>query len=95
MNRRKIAAVAMLLLAACKQGNTANDKKETPPTEIVTLTDAQVKNGGITTGPATTKSMSDVLRLTGKIDVPPQNIVSVSVPLGATCCALAYCRVCT
>ncbi|NDC42787.1 MAG: efflux RND transporter periplasmic adaptor subunit [Chitinophagia bacterium] len=26
--------------------------------------------------------MSDVLRLTGKIDVPPQNIVSVSVPLG-------------
>lgn len=49
---------------------------------IVTLTDAQLKNAGIVTGKLELKSISSILRVNGKIDVPPQNMVSVSVALG-------------
>lgn len=49
---------------------------------IVTLTDSQLKNAGIVTGKLELKSISSILRVNGKIDVPPQNMVSVSVALG-------------
>ncbi len=40
------------------------------------------KNGGIQTGKLEEQSISSVLKVNGKIDVPPQNMVSISVPLG-------------
>jgi cobalt-zinc-cadmium efflux system membrane fusion protein len=49
---------------------------------IITLTEVQLKNAGITTGQAATRSISSILKVNGKIDVPPQNMVSISVPLG-------------
>ena len=48
----------------------------------VQLTDAQMKNAVIETGHLEKKNISSVLKLNGSIDVPPQNMVSVSVPLG-------------
>ena len=48
----------------------------------VSLTDAQMKNANIETISMSEKSISSVLKINGKIDVPPQNLVSVSVPLG-------------
>jgi len=54
----------------------------TPSENGVTLTDAQFKNAKIETTTLQVKSMSSILKLNGKIDVPPQNLVSVSVPLG-------------
>lgn len=65
-------------------------KKETIETKSVTnlnenevsLTDAQFKNADIETTTLSDKNISSVLKLNGKIDVPPQNLVSVSVPLG-------------
>ena len=48
----------------------------------VQLTDEQMKNAGIETGKLDYKNISSVLRVSGTIDVPPQNIVTVSVPLG-------------
>jgi cobalt-zinc-cadmium efflux system membrane fusion protein len=47
-----------------------------------TLTDAQIKNAGIETGKIEQKQISSLLKLNGKIDVPPQNLVSISVPMG-------------
>jgi membrane fusion protein, heavy metal efflux system len=72
-----------LLLTSCG-GNKAEEKKtETNTTEnVVTLTDAQLKNAGIQTGKLEQQSISSVLKVNGKIDVPPQNMVSISVPLG-------------
>lgn len=49
---------------------------------VVTLTQAQFKNAGIAVGKIQQKNIPQVLRVNGKIDVPPQNMVSVSVPLG-------------
>jgi cobalt-zinc-cadmium efflux system membrane fusion protein len=46
------------------------------------LTDQQVKNAGLQIGKAETKTISTQLRVSGKVDVPPQNMVSVSFPLG-------------
>ncbi|MCG2612057.1 efflux RND transporter periplasmic adaptor subunit [Flavobacterium sp. SM15] len=49
---------------------------------IVVLTDAQFKNAELTFTRLSEKNMANVLQLNGKIDVPPQNMISVSVPLG-------------
>ncbi len=48
----------------------------------VTLDTAQMKSAEITTGTLEEKEISSVLKVNGKIDVPPQNMVSISVPLG-------------
>lgn len=73
----------IILLSACSA------KKETEKIpgavineNIITLTAAQIKNAGIETGKIEQRDISSVLKLNGKIDVPPQNMVSISVPLG-------------
>ena len=48
----------------------------------VSLTDAQFKSSGIAFGQVEQKNISTVLRLNGMLDVPPQNLISVSAPLG-------------
>lgn len=72
-----------ILLSACggKKPTSDNTDKAVNP-NIVTLTDAQLKNASIVTGKIGQKEISSLLKLNGKIDVPPQNMVSISVPLG-------------
>jgi len=73
----------ILTLSACggkKPAAETTDKAVNP--NIVSLTDAQLKNASITTGKIAQQEISSILKLNGKIDVPPQNMVSISVPLG-------------
>jgi cobalt-zinc-cadmium efflux system membrane fusion protein len=49
---------------------------------VAALTDKQIGNAGIKTALPEKKQISTLLQLNGKIDVPPQNMVSISVPLG-------------
>lgn len=85
-----IALNIALLLAACGNSKTEEKKTEERDTEtttqpqenVVVLTDAQLKNAGIQTSKLEEQSISSVLKVNGKIDVPPQNMVSISVPLG-------------
>lgn len=75
--------IAASLVSACSskspvQENSSQVKNDNE----VQLTDVQMKNAGIVTGKIEQKEISETLRLNGKIDVPPQNMVSVSVPLG-------------
>lgn len=74
--------LAAFIISACggKKQEAANEKSDLP--SVITLTDAQMKNAGIQTGGAEKRNISTILKLTGKIDVPPQNMVSVSMPLG-------------
>lgn len=73
----------VLLLNACKSTATTEQKAIAASNEnLVTLTDAQFKNAHIATASLQEKNIATVLKLNGKIDVPPQNMVSVSVPLG-------------
>lgn len=78
-----ILITAVLLLVSCGHKKSKKDKMETTTNEnTATLTDAQIKNAGITIGKMEQKEISATLKLNGKIDVPPQNLVSISVPMG-------------
>ncbi|MEO7045469.1 MAG: efflux RND transporter periplasmic adaptor subunit [Ferruginibacter sp.] len=72
------------LLVSCSSKRTENNPEERNEQSqtVVTLTEAQIKNAGIVTGKAEMKAISAMLRVNGKIDVPPQNMISVSFPLG-------------
>ena len=48
----------------------------------VSLTEAQAKNANIVIGKIEPRTISSKLKVNGKIDVPPQNMISVSVPMG-------------
>lgn len=72
-----------LLAGSCgsKKENTAASEQASVPNSI-TLSADQLKEAGIATGTPVQQTISDTLLLNGSIDVPPQNIVSVSFPLG-------------
>lgn len=73
----------LIIGSSCGNKSTENEKSETPADEsIVHLTEQQFKNAGIKTGSIELKAISTVLQLNGKIDVPPQNMISISIPLG-------------
>jgi membrane fusion protein, heavy metal efflux system len=71
-------------------------RKEAPDTDVekmadvheadadgtVTLTLAQFRNAGIEFGSVAQKQISGTIKVNGVLDVPPQQLVSISVPLG-------------
>ncbi|HRG57978.1 MAG TPA: efflux RND transporter periplasmic adaptor subunit [Bacteroidia bacterium] len=73
-----------LLIIACKskENSESNNAIQTENLSIVSLNEIQIKNTGIVLGKLETKSMASILKVNGSIDVPPQNMVSISVPLG-------------
>lgn len=77
-----IASLSVLLFACGNETKKGITNLEPTPENIVTLTSEQYKNAGIETGKLSTKSISSLLKVNGKIDVPPQSMVSISVPLG-------------
>lgn len=84
-NRLKsLLLLGLLTLPQCKNkpSGTPEAMAENEPGNVVTLTDMQLKNAPVTTTQLTDRNMATVLKLNGKIDVPPQSLVSVSVPLG-------------
>lgn len=83
MKKIIIALILPFLVFACgSKSEKVENTETTSPTNLVKLTNAQMKSAGITFGQTSMKSISEVLKLNGKIDVPPQNLISVSVPLG-------------
>lgn len=77
--------IAAILTASCgakKQDAAAAPATDTPAETSVSLAPEQLKNAGILLGKPEMKPISATLKLNGSIDVPPQNMVSVSFPLG-------------
>lgn len=78
-----IIAITFLTLTSCNSNKKAEEKAEEIPNETtIELTDAQLKNSEIKTGKIEERNISSLLKVNGKIEVPPQNMVSVSVPMG-------------
>lgn len=72
-----------LILSCSAKNETQSDPTENPSDEhVASLNSEQIQNAGIKTALPEQKQISQLLKLNGKIDVPPQNIVSISVPLG-------------
>ncbi|MFL5752657.1 MAG: efflux RND transporter periplasmic adaptor subunit [Bacteroidia bacterium] len=83
MKNHFILIVLSVLLLACGEKKEPESAPETSSeSSLVEMTAEQIKNGGIVIGKAEQKSISSLLRVNGVIDVPPQNMVSISVPLG-------------
>ena len=51
-------------------------------TNVVTLSDAQLKSAKLVLAKLEEKALSSLIITNGTIDVPPQNMISVSIPLG-------------
>ncbi|MBL7912785.1 MAG: efflux RND transporter periplasmic adaptor subunit [Bacteroidia bacterium] len=82
MKNTIIILAALLFMLSCST-NTNEIKDTVVDNEtLVTLTDAQYKNSAIQTEKLAKRQISTTLKLNGKIDVPPQNMVSVSTPFG-------------
>jgi cobalt-zinc-cadmium efflux system membrane fusion protein len=71
----------LLTIISCSTKSAPQSKTENKNNEI-TLTDAQLASIGISYAQIESKIVSELINLSGKIDVPPQNMVTVSVPLG-------------
>lgn len=75
--------IVLLLTVSCKH-KKAEVNKESPAdsSEIVSLSVAQLANSKLSFGKPQQQPISSILKLNGQIDVPPQNLVSVSAPMG-------------
>jgi cobalt-zinc-cadmium efflux system membrane fusion protein len=75
---------AILLITACGTKSTTEELKadSNANQNTVSLTEAQFKSAGIVLGKLENKSIASVLKASGTIDVPPQNMISISMPLG-------------
>lgn len=77
---------AILLLAACnseqKPAATETNATEAIPEEEVSITALQYKAADIATGTVESREMGTTVKVNGMLDVPPQQKVGVSVPIG-------------
>jgi cobalt-zinc-cadmium efflux system membrane fusion protein len=71
-----------LLCSACGNPQKAETATETVDEHLVVLSNEQLQNADLGLGKLTQMTISNLLKVNGKIDVPPQNMVSISVPLG-------------
>lgn len=77
-----IITISLLLFSCGNKGKKEEQTTEPATENVVTLTQEQYKSIGIETGKLSNKNISSLLKVNGKIDVPPQSLVSISVPLG-------------
>ena len=80
-----IIVFGVFFLVACGSKKTTEESPQTTTAiegDIATLTDAQLALAKIELGAVERRSISTIAKLNGKIDVPPQNLISVSMPLG-------------
>lgn len=78
-----IGLLSITLLIYCGNPETKNQSiTDDQPQNILEMSDVQVKNSSVKTGRIERRRISSILKVNGIIDVPPQNMVSISVPLG-------------
>ena len=90
---KNILVVLFLLAGLLACGEKQEQKEQEPAHQegehhqeeegnVVELTKAQYETAALELGQASTRNLSDVVTANGVIDIPPQNLVSISAPLG-------------
>ena len=81
--KKYIIFLFSLVFIFCKSNSITEASSGNPsdPNQL-SMDQSQLKNAGIHTGSMEKKNLSKTLRVSGIIDVPPQNNISVSAPLG-------------
>jgi cobalt-zinc-cadmium efflux system membrane fusion protein len=84
MKQLTLLPIFLLVLLSCsKKTETVNTAPPADSTaSAVTLTDDQVKLLNIQTTKTERRKMSGAVKANGMLDVPPQNLVTISAPLG-------------
>ena len=72
----------VMLMSCTHSKNKEIEKKAIVVDNKITLTEAQSKNIKIELVKLENKPLSSTIRLNGTIDVPPQNLISVGMPMG-------------
>jgi len=85
MKSRLTYSILLTFLIACSskvEKGAAEAKESLAESNIVSLTKAQLHIGKIAIGSLQTTKMQKTIKVNGFIDVPPQNMMSVSIPMG-------------
>lgn len=83
MNKKISIITLTVLLFSCGKEESPKEEFEVMAAENqITLNDFQIKNAGIETGTLGKEEISAKITLNGMVDVPPQNLASVSAPSG-------------
>lgn len=83
MKKTIIFLTSVMFFASCGNDTpTKDDSSSEIEKTTVILTDAQYKNASVQIGKPEIKLISSTIKANGKVGVPPQNLVSVSAPLG-------------
>lgn len=77
-----ITMISATVALACSSDKPEAETPQTVNENEVSLTQQQAKNINLEVGEVGFGNVNETLKLQGKIDVPPQNLVSVSIPLG-------------
>ncbi len=72
---------SICIIGACGSKKTEEESKSNA-SNIVSLNAVQLKNTNIEIGTFSNHTISSTLKVNGKIDVPPQNMISISMPSG-------------
>ena len=85
MKNLKFIFIIALFSTSCKNKtveSTPSVSEEKTTENVVKFTDIQLQNGKIQVGKAEMRTLKGILKVNGVIDVPPQNLISVSFPMG-------------
>ncbi|MFA5245491.1 MAG: efflux RND transporter periplasmic adaptor subunit [Pedobacter sp.] len=80
-----IIILTLFIITSCgskDKPEVAAEAQNQTTQNIVSLSDAQLKSAGISVSKLEQKAISSVIKVNGSIDVPPQNLASVSIPMG-------------
>jgi membrane fusion protein, heavy metal efflux system len=73
---------AAVVLSSCGSKKEETESNPILETNVVSVNEAQLKTADIQLGRIEQRNISNTLRVNGKLDVPPQNLVSISAPFG-------------
>lgn len=76
--------ISTIILVSCSNNSSVSEDvaKTITVADTADLTNDQMKNAALVIGPMQRGEISSLMKVNGKVDVPPQNMVSISVPLG-------------
>lgn len=82
MNSKYFFIIALMVFLSCGTKETSTNSQETQVSESsVILSEAELQNADILVGKAEKGIISTSIKVSGTVEAPPQNVVSVSFPM--------------
>ena len=82
MKKLSIIIIVLGIISCRKDINSTSKTPATAAQNKVVLSDIQLKSIKLSVSPVQNRKISKTIKVTGKIDVSPQKLISISIPLG-------------